>query len=71
MSDADDTTDSRNRGKTDAAESARDQEQRRFRGQHKDDQRTPADAQRDEIRGEETAHDAPTDPVDDAFLKSK
>ena len=63
------TRDSRDRSKPAAAE-AQDNDQRRFRGSHQGDQETAADARRDAVRGEETASDAPTDPVDDAFLKS-
>ena len=65
------TKDSRDRTKAGAPQgSAPANDQRRFRGQNPAD-RTPADAKRDDVRGEETASDAPTDPVDDAFLKSK
>jgi hypothetical protein len=46
-------------------------EQRRFRGLHKPDQRTAADARRGEIAGEETSEDAPMDAEDKEFLKSK
>ena len=64
--------DSRDRTRPDAPDgAAAENEQRRFRGQHQGDQRTPADGKRDKIRGEETATDAPTDPEDDAFLKDK
>ena len=63
------TKDSRDRSKPGAPEAPQDNDQRRFRGQHST-QETAADKRRDAVRGEETAHDAPTDPMDDAFLKS-
>ena len=67
MSEETKSKDSRDRTKASAPEDgAADNDQRRFRGQ-----RTPADGKRDDVLGEETAQDAPTDPEDDAFLKSK
>lgn len=63
------TTDSRDRSKPAGAD-AQDTDQRRFRGQYSS-QETAADNRRDAVRGEETAKDAPTDPEDDAFLKSR
>jgi hypothetical protein len=72
MADEAKTKDSRDRARPEAPEAAApENEQRRFRGEPKDSQRTAADERRDDIRGEETAVDAPMDPEDDEFLKSK
>jgi hypothetical protein len=66
MSDESKTKDSRDRSKPDAPEGAvPENDQRRFRGQQK-----PGDDALRNVAEGETSGDAPTDPADDAFLKT-
>ena len=69
---SDKTKDSRDRSRPDAPEGAVPRnDQRRFRGQQEHGGRTSADEARRDVADGDSSGDAPMDPPDEDFIKSK